>query len=157
LIITSVPHFFESECLDTRKTSGARLRKTIDILAFIFLSTRNVDRRFTHLVLIQDSRTAHDSRNLGVQTISQSVYLPLSLQWMGFVLIHAYGQDLTLVRYRCRQLAGADFGQPKAIFEYLWESTPGTWTHAGVIPAPAAIAMLAGLPLLPLGRRRRST
>jgi len=55
------------------------------------------------------------------------------------------------------QLAGEDFGQPKAIFEYLWESTPGTWTYAGVIPAPAAIAMLAGLPLLPLGRRRRST
>jgi hypothetical protein len=53
------------------------------------------------------------------------------------------------------QLAGADFGQPKAIFEYLWETTPGTWTHAGVIPAPGAMALIAGAASLPLRRWRR--
>ncbi len=54
------------------------------------------------------------------------------------------------------QLSGSDFGQPKAVFEYLWESTPGTWTNAGVIPAPAAVALLAGVPCALAGRRRRS-
>lgn len=54
------------------------------------------------------------------------------------------------------QLAGADFGQPKAIFEYLWESTPGTWTNAGVIPAPGAVALLGAVPAL-LGRGKRRT
>ncbi len=54
------------------------------------------------------------------------------------------------------QLAGSDFGQPKAIFEYLWEDTPGTWTNAGVIPAPGALALLAGVPCTLAGRRRRS-
>jgi hypothetical protein len=53
------------------------------------------------------------------------------------------------------QLAGADFGQPKAIFEYLWETTPGTWTSAGVIPAPGAVALVAGMASLPFRRRRR--
>jgi hypothetical protein len=52
------------------------------------------------------------------------------------------------------QLAGSDFGQPKAIFEYLWESTPGTWTNAGVIPAPGAVALLGAVPAL-LGRGKR--
>lgn len=53
------------------------------------------------------------------------------------------------------QLAGADFGQPRAIFEYLWESEPGTWTNAGVIPAPGALALLGGVPSLLILRRRR--
>ena len=53
------------------------------------------------------------------------------------------------------QLAGADFGQPRAIFEYLWEATPGTWTNAGVIPAPGALALLGGVPCLLASRRRR--
>lgn len=55
------------------------------------------------------------------------------------------------------QLAGADFSQPKAIFEYLWEDTPGTWTNAGVIPAPGALALLGGVPCLLGARRRRRT
>ena len=54
------------------------------------------------------------------------------------------------------QLSGSDFGQPKAIFEYLWESTPGTWTNAGVIPAPGALALLGAVPCM-LGLRRRRT
>lgn len=54
------------------------------------------------------------------------------------------------------QLTGADFGQPRAIFEYLWESSAGTWTNAGVIPAPGALALLGGMPCL-LGARRRRT
>lgn len=53
------------------------------------------------------------------------------------------------------QLAGADYGQPRAIFEYLWESEPGTWTSAGVIPAPGALAVLGGMPCLFMARRRR--
>ena len=54
------------------------------------------------------------------------------------------------------QLAGTDFGQPRAIFEYLWEGTPGTWTNAGVIPAPGAMALLGGIPCLLASRRRRT-
>jgi len=54
------------------------------------------------------------------------------------------------------QLAGSDFSQPKAIFEYLWEDTPGTWTNAGVIPAPGAVALLSAVPCLLRWRRRRS-
>lgn len=53
------------------------------------------------------------------------------------------------------QLSGSDFGQPKAVFEYLWESTPGTWTNAGVIPAPGALALLGSVPCLFVSRRRR--
>lgn len=55
------------------------------------------------------------------------------------------------------QLAGSDFGQPRAIFEYLWESTPGTSTNAGVIPAPGALALLGGTSCMFLARRRRLT
>ena len=53
------------------------------------------------------------------------------------------------------QLSDSSIGEPRAIFEYLWESTPGAWTSAGVIPAPGAIALLAGMPCGLAGRRRR--
>ena len=52
------------------------------------------------------------------------------------------------------QLAGSDFGQPKAIFEYLWHTEPESWASAGLIPAPGALALLAAMPGL-LDRRRR--
>lgn len=54
------------------------------------------------------------------------------------------------------QLSGTDFGQPKAIFEYLWHTEPETWASAGFIPAPGALALLGSVPYL-LGLRRRRT
>lgn len=102
------------------------------------------------------SQSSFASGPLGIETTGSTAFnFHSSQNLFGFRFRNSGSEEYSYGWMRL-QLAGADFGQPKAIFEYLLHTDPGTWASAGFIPAPGALALLGGLPAL-LTRRRRRT
>lgn len=102
------------------------------------------------------SQASFTTGPLGIETTGSTAFnFHSSQNLFGFRLRNGVSEEYSYGWMRL-QLAGADFGQPKAIFEYLWHTEPGIWASAGFIPAPGALALLGGLPALLACRRRRT-
>jgi hypothetical protein len=85
---------------------------------------------------------------------STTMNLNSSKNLLGFRFINA-DTGLTHYGWMRIQFTGTDFSQPRAIFEYAYESTAGQGIQAGyIVPSPGAVALVGAAGLLARRRRR---